>query len=988
MATHNTNVVYIDTNLDTRFALLVSDLDTVSDLKKSILLEHPLCFPQIGQIQIHGIKVEREGHFYHLVDSMPLRSAFTGSNKSWLVSVDATVLRECSQNNHVATVGIANNVLISGGDNAIGSPSKRVSTFGNFKLLQLENKLAENEEDLVPSPCVSQHTGKGAVEKLNTGVKSPIKNNELPGSAIEFEVDGTNKGIMGAVSNVNSKHKSKNKKKNKDTVREDTSKVNDTSVVGLFDCMTQQDIEVVAKPSENADKEVMKEIEVLKEHQHTDCNNNNTMSDIDTAVAMKEASKPELTAKKKGKKRKRSLTVDSKEVFTVEKAAQENEVHKSDEAYEERKESKYDFELQNEKYRDDVEYKHDKVTGDILNTITPAKKKLKSKEKSGEKSLSKAKLINDFNVNISSSHDLVEISLYDQLYEGDTTWEKGENNINMDKTNIDNMETGTDACKEGIKSAEKTTGNYMNHSDIEAKAHAANVDGSMELTEDDDKSEADQVEGAEEGIEVSPQNDPKLMLLQKSTPSIQDNIDAKIGALNVTSKVVDVNRINESIKSEKEKNRKRKTKNLGGGSALRGGIGLVDASENETVIMKSLGATNCDPTLRNTETGDNPLNQTEGGKIQEEETNAESTCKRQRKKSNNKQTSISKSIFNRLPKDQVLDGKNSSPSPDHGRHSKSSVAVTKKSNSASTKSPNKSRKANVKPRKDSIRLEPSDSRINSGSKDAVQRTIHSPEEKDDDNLEAPSKTLKVNADQHLSSCKQPDEELVDKLNGTKMKDIETMARNNMHQLEATNGQTPAEDLSSSQKLSSKEELDVRIHPVDKVQNAHRTGQDSKVSGRTDSAVIEENKKIRLNAYGKKRDLKKQRSHVPVSNSKLEGSIKMVQNKIEKAFRNKILQKKSLLSGAIFKDDSSSSSEYEVDNSDASTRTPSDNPLLSDFSDGDSSSGMDSQLDETKGMSIDDVLRSSSWFKKAKITASQLQESQSQPPEFVPDSLAD
>jgi len=48
------------------------------------------------------------------------------------------------------------------------------------------------------------------------------------------------------------------------------------------------------------------------------------------------------------------------------------------------------------------------------------------------------------------------------------------------------------------------------------------------------------------------------------------------------------------------------------------------------------------------------------------------------------------------------------------------------------------------------------------------------------------------------------------------------------------------------------------------------------------------------------------------------------------------------------------------------------------------------LTGTEGMSIDDVLRSSSWFKKAqaKLTASQLQESQSQSPEFVPDSLAD
>ena len=47
---------------------------------------------------------------------------------------------------------------------------------------------------------------------------------------------------------------------------------------------------------------------------------------------------------------------------------------------------------------------------------------------------------------------------------------------------------------------------------------------------------------------------------------------------------------------------------------------------------------------------------------------------------------------------------------------------------------------------------------------------------------------------------------------------------------------------------------------------------------------------------------------------------------------------------MVKDDSSGTSVDEVDNSDASTRTPSYNPLLSDFSDGDSSSGLDSQVD--------------------------------------------
>ncbi|RDX67502.1 hypothetical protein CR513_53609, partial [Mucuna pruriens] len=1198
MATPNSNVLFIDTNLDTHFALLVSDLDTVSHLKQRIQLEHSLCFPKIGHIQIHGIKVKRKGYFYHLSDSMPVKSAFSGFNKNWFLSVDASVLGESAQNeqlfshgspNRVACLGIASNALIGIGDNAISFPSKRVSGFDNFKLPQLENRLVENEAIPVASPCVSEHTGKGGLKNLDTGVtpssvnntgiplpgsvpetedrcfvnrkllpslniecevdgsgkdikddrdvceenplmsvpsakkkrKSKRKkedtvwgdsskddfasvdnplsfpskrasgvNNELPGSPIECEVDGTNKGIKDAcivreegncksVSNVKKKQKSRRKKE--DTLRDDTSKENDASVIGSV--IIQQDIEVVANPSENAGKEVIKETEVLKEHQHTDCNNNNTNNDIDTAASMKEASESGPATNKKNRKRKRPLTVDSKQMFKVETASQKDEVQKLDEAHKERKKSKDRFELMNEKSRDDVEHKHNKVTED---TGPPAKKKKKGKEKSGEKSLSKAKLINDFNVDNASHHVLedqqkITNSNADQSADTDplrtsvqgrrrkgkisssnphetpvvTSSRKDEEadhssiqrggvqeeiseeglfskDIRMSKASIDNMETVTDACREGIQSTEIRTGNYKNHSDIEVKAHTSDVDEPMELTEDNGnavldqchKNEAGKIEGAEEGKEVSPQNDPELMLLENSTSSNQDNADANIRELNVTSKVLEANGMTEPVKSEKEKRGTRKAKN---------------SDERPT---------NCDPMSGNADTEENPLNQTEGEKIQQEEiqgtsdkeddfsadnagsleqiktkSNVEHTYKRYRKKSNNKQISTSKSVSNMLAEDQVLDSKKPSPSPDSGTHAKPSVAATKKSKSTSRKSTNKSSKTNLELVKDSVGLEPSESQFNSGSKDAARHSTHSPGEIDEsDNLQAPSKTLKVNADRQFSSWKQHDEAnlsddmLVDKMNETDRTDIETMAGKNMHGLEATIGHTHAEDLSSSGKLLSKEELDVRMHPG---KNLHRTRQDLKLSGRSDRAasLIGENRKAHVNASGKTMDLEKQREHFPVSNSKLEGSIKMVQNKARKASGNsvhgvvsKIQQKRSLLAGAIFKDDSSSTSEDGdgVGNSDASTRTPSDTPLLSDFSDGDSSSGLDSQVDGsyggknlenggrsslkanwsgTKGMSIDHVLRSSSTFKKARTTASQLEETESQP-EFVPDSLAE
>lgn len=473
---------------------------------------------------------------------MFVRSVFSGFNKGWFLSVDASVSGECARNeqllcngypNQVACLGIANNALIGHGDNAISLPSKRVPSFDNFKLPQLENKPVENEEIAGASPCVSEHTGKGAVKNLDAGVKSSGGNDNgiplpdsipetedccfvnqelLPRSNIECEVDGSGKGIedghnvceenplisvpiakkkqkskskkeevvqgdnsedatasvgnplrfksKGAscvtnklphshiecevdgivheeencksVSNVKKKQKSKRKKEDsvgedtvlddtskvneisavvkkkhkskrekEDTVPDYTSKVNDVSVNGSGGYAIQQDIEVVANPSENADREVIMETEVLKEHQHTDCNNNNAKNDLDASVLMSRVLEPGPVANKKHKKRKRSLPDDSKDRFSVETASKKDEVQKFDEAPKERIESKDQVELENNKSGDDVEDKHDKVTEDIFNTEPPAKKK-KRKEKSREKSLSEAKLINDFNVDNAS----------------------------------------------------------------------------------------------------------------------------------------------------------------------------------------------------------------------------------------------------------------------------------------------------------------------------------------------------------------------------------------------------------------------------------------------------------------------------------------------------------------------------------------------------------------------------------------------------------
>ncbi|KAI6686638.1 hypothetical protein NL676_032551 [Syzygium grande] len=85
------SAVFIDTSLGTHLAMLVSGADTVSDLKKKIKVEHKACFPTLGEILVNAVKVKRKGDFYHLADSMHVRSAFNGVKKNWFLSVDASI---------------------------------------------------------------------------------------------------------------------------------------------------------------------------------------------------------------------------------------------------------------------------------------------------------------------------------------------------------------------------------------------------------------------------------------------------------------------------------------------------------------------------------------------------------------------------------------------------------------------------------------------------------------------------------------------------------------------------------------------------------------------------------------------------------------------------------------------------------------------------------------------------------------------------------
>ncbi|XP_076943441.1 uncharacterized protein LOC143613678 [Bidens hawaiensis] len=90
----NRTTVFIATSLDTRLVTTASNSHTVSDFKRKIMAEHLQCFPAIGNIVVHSLKVKRRGVFYHLSDSMLVKSAFGTTKRNWFVSADASSVEQ------------------------------------------------------------------------------------------------------------------------------------------------------------------------------------------------------------------------------------------------------------------------------------------------------------------------------------------------------------------------------------------------------------------------------------------------------------------------------------------------------------------------------------------------------------------------------------------------------------------------------------------------------------------------------------------------------------------------------------------------------------------------------------------------------------------------------------------------------------------------------------------------------------------------------
>ncbi|KAI3870969.1 hypothetical protein MKX03_029375 [Papaver bracteatum] len=99
MATTNHGVL-IETNLNTHLAVMITDIDTAQHLKQNIALEHLKCFPMHSNISVNAIKVKRKKRFYHLSDSVPVKSVFRRVTGTWFLYVDVASLKEIDAENH------------------------------------------------------------------------------------------------------------------------------------------------------------------------------------------------------------------------------------------------------------------------------------------------------------------------------------------------------------------------------------------------------------------------------------------------------------------------------------------------------------------------------------------------------------------------------------------------------------------------------------------------------------------------------------------------------------------------------------------------------------------------------------------------------------------------------------------------------------------------------------------------------------------------
>ncbi|KAL5215522.1 hypothetical protein ABZP36_006923 [Zizania latifolia] len=79
--------LFLETDLDTRLAMLVARDSSMHRLKSEVAAEHAAAFPEFGPVAVKSFQVRRKGVLYHLSDLMTVRSTFAKVNSGCFLYV-------------------------------------------------------------------------------------------------------------------------------------------------------------------------------------------------------------------------------------------------------------------------------------------------------------------------------------------------------------------------------------------------------------------------------------------------------------------------------------------------------------------------------------------------------------------------------------------------------------------------------------------------------------------------------------------------------------------------------------------------------------------------------------------------------------------------------------------------------------------------------------------------------------------------------------
>ncbi|XP_008444393.2 uncharacterized protein LOC103487735 isoform X2 [Cucumis melo] len=1093
-AAASNNTVFVDTSLGTHLAMAVSDGDTVSDVKEKIEKEHPLCFPHLGTIKIHAIKVSRRGYFYHLSDSMYLKSAFVGYDDSWFLSIDASIVDDHSTDPNTGSVARNNH-------------SEQLPNYDAQKLQDIVAQQYVNEEAPTDIYFDSCHSSKRDLMIKKAEVTHSVKNRSKHQlSRTRNDCEGFNETLE-SLPAVKQNHKSK---KNKTILINGHKFANHTS-----DDNDQNPLPQVVGSSEKS-----------REYAHNEVSDHPMMeskANVDEPGQISSSNTSDESESKNGRKLKYNLPDEAeidgkndKSKYPMDNTAFKVAAQAGSIAEKIRKtemtirvmngvEENRDLVSESSKATSTSEYLPDKkqtpqvVIGSLstepyAHLLKTASSGVKKREKKSKFKLSgcpnqvvglissrvgdQQDASRESDIATVPSRDIEETSIPNLLetyarerqYESiDKTAESyapppvGESYGDKNNIELPNVQSIMDASDKPV-----VLGGMVDSEDLAFKSKdLADLQKSIGTSEDANNVQRNHLTcktgkfvailEERDSLEIA---DAKASMVENCPSSSWDGTDADANtkAMKI-SELVHLKGTAENVKHGKKKKIKKSRK-----SAEERQINLVTAGARDS-------AQDISTEIQSFTVGDNSCSKAEIGERNVSLRKGENTT-------NSTNTSILPDVRN-----INLDKPNISKVEPLLQTSKTQAVAkdmdgqvgkkTKKRPVASMKSTpdfqaesignedsfsSKRNEREVKPCKKSktVRSSPNPSHISEGYEERyIEANRFSNTTKDGnsdkvDDVEVPSESNKVgieeNADrfQHESVKLQVDnlsrEKSVNTLLKAKRKKKDPSASSatslSMQNAQKSNENTENEghcltSNSSALKLhgsSSKDKCDAMLHVDNKLKKISRGGVKSSTSNEHKQKTSDSNQaaRVREKVVDSSRDsteMHSETSSLPKTKPKMKRSANMVNHdqkrkgrqstgigrpedgrKSSQTGKKDVTQSQGrnmlLTPGGIFKDASSDSSEDEagIVDSDASTRSP-DNSQISDFSDGESNGSID--LERTniprnrrkndpsspENLTLDTILRSSSRYKKAKITASQLQQddTESQPVDFVPDS---